>query len=160
MNQPRGGERASARTMQNIVIILTLLLVPYWLLIPAHLAEPLRGRVGVALVFVFTAVGHFIKTSAMTQMLPPWVPMRVQLIHLTGIFELLAAVAILIPPLARPTGLALCVFLLLILPSNVYAAFQRLDFGGHGAGPIYLLVRIPLQFFLIGWIYWFAVRQH
>jgi uncharacterized membrane protein len=51
---------------------------------------------------------------------------------------------------ARPVGLALCIFLLLILPSNVYAAFQRVDFRGHGAGPIYLLVRVPLQFFLIG----------
>ena len=49
--------------------------------------------------------------------------------------------------------------LLLVLPSNVYAAFQRIDFGGHGAGPAYLLVRVPLQLFLIGWIYWFAVKQ-
>jgi hypothetical protein len=66
--------------MQNIAIILTLLLVPYWLLIPAHLSEPLRGRIGVSLVFAFTAVGHFIKTAEMTQMLPAWVPMRLPLI--------------------------------------------------------------------------------
>ena len=144
--------------MQNIVIILTLLLVPYWALLPAHLSEPLRGRIGVSLVFAFTAVGHFIKTSQMTQMLPSWVPMRVPLIYFTGIFELLAAIAILIPSVSRHVGMVLCIFLLLILPSNVYAAFQRVDFGGHGAGPIYLLVRVPLQLLLIGWIYWYAVR--
>ena len=92
-------------------------------------------------------------------MLPPSVPMRVPLIWLAGVFELLAAIAILIPALSRYTGIALCFFLLLVLPSNVYAAFQRIDFGGHGVGPIYLLVRVPLQLFLIGWIYWFAVRQ-
>jgi len=85
-------------------------------------------------------------------------PMRLRVIHVTGVFELLAAVAILITPLARLTGLLLCGFLLLILPSNVYSAFKRVDFGGHAAGPVYLLVRIPLQFLLIGWIYWFAVR--
>ena len=90
------------------------------------------------------------KTSEMIRMLPPWVPMRVPVIYLSGVFELLAAVAILFPPLSRHTGIALCIFLLLILPSNIYAAFQRVDFGGHGAGPIYLLVRIPLQLFLIG----------
>jgi uncharacterized membrane protein len=145
--------------MQNLAIILTLLLVPYWLLIPTHLSEPLRGRIGVSLVLAFTAVGHFIKTAEMTQMLPAWVPMRLSLIYLTGVFELLAAIAILITPIARPVGLALCIFLLLILPSNVYAAFQRVNFGGHGAGPIYLLVRVPLQLFLIGWIYWFAVHD-
>ena len=146
--------------MQNIAIILTLLLLPYWLLTLAHLHEVFCGRVGIALVFAFTGVGHFIKTSAMTQMLPGLVPMRVSLVYLTGVFELLAAVAILIPPLSRYVGLALCVFLLLIVPSNIYAALERVDFGGHAAGPIYLLVRIPLQFFLIGWIYWFAIRQY
>jgi len=146
--------------MQNIAIILTLLLLPYWLLTLAHVPEVLRGRVGVALVFAFTGVGHFIKTSAMTQMLPAWVPMRLPLVYITGVFELLAAAAILYTPLSRHVGLALCVFLLLIVPSNIYAAWTRVDFGGHAAGPVYLLVRIPLQLFLIGWVYWFAVRQY
>jgi uncharacterized membrane protein len=146
--------------MQNVAIILTLLLLPYWLLAFAHVPEVLRGRVGVALVFAFTGAGHFIKTSAMAQMLPAWVPMRLPLVYITGIFELLAAAAILVTPLARHAGLALCAFLLLIVPSNIYAAWQRVDFGGHAAGPVYLLVRIPLQFFLIGWVYWFAVRQY
>ena len=144
--------------MQNIAIILTLLLLPYWVLVPAHVSEPLRGRISVALVFVFTSVGHFIKTTAMAEMLPGWVPMRVPLIYITGVLELLGASAILIPTLSRYAGIGLGIFLLLILPSNIYAAFQRVDFGGHGAGPIYLLVRLPLQLFLIGWIYWFAVR--
>jgi hypothetical protein len=53
---------------------------------------------------------------------------------------LLATVAILIPAVSRQTGTVLCIFLLLIRPSNFYAAFQRVDFGGHAAGPSYLLV--------------------
>jgi uncharacterized membrane protein len=145
--------------MRNIAILITLLLLPYWALIPSNLQEPLRGRIGIALVFAFTAIGHFVKTSEMTRMLPPSVPMRVPLIYVTGVFELLAAVTILVPSLSRYTGIALCIFLLLVLPSNIYAAFQRVDFGGHAAGPAYLLVRVPLQLFLIGWIYWFAARQ-
>jgi uncharacterized membrane protein len=145
--------------MQNVVIILTLVLLPYWLLIPAHVGEPLRGRIGIALVFAFTGIGHFIKTSAMTQMLPPWVPLRVTLIYVSGVLELLGCLAILIPAVSRYAGITLCIFLLLVLPSNIYAAFHRVDFGGHAAGPIYLLVRIPLQLFMIGWIYWFAVRR-
>jgi uncharacterized membrane protein len=145
--------------VRNVGIILTLLLLPYGLLSLTNLAEPLGGRIGVALVFAFTGVGHFIKTSAMAKMLPARVPIRVPLIYASGVFELLATVAILIPPVSRQTGIVLCIFLLLILPSNIYAAFQKVDFGGHAAGPIYLLVRVPLQFFLIGWIYWFAIKQ-
>jgi uncharacterized membrane protein len=87
--------------MANIALILTLLLLPYWFLTFAHVPEVLRGRVGIALVFAFTGVGHFIKTSAMTQMLPSWVPMRTPLVYITGVFELLAAAAVLITPLSR-----------------------------------------------------------
>ena len=39
--------------MQNIAIIVTLLFLPYWLLMPAHLSESLRGRIGVSLVFAW-----------------------------------------------------------------------------------------------------------
>ena len=144
--------------MHNIVIILALLLLPYWALMPVHVAEPVRGRIGIMLVFAFTGLGHFIKTRSMSQMLPPWTPMRIPLIYFTGIFELLAAVAIFIPPISEAAGIALCAFLVLILPSNIYAAIQRVDFGGHGMGPKYLIVRIPLQLFLLGWVYWFTIR--
>lgn len=145
--------------MQNIAIMLTLLLLPYWVLTLAHVQGTLPGRLGVALVFAFTALGHFVKTQPMVQMLPPWVPLRVPMIYVTGVLELCAAVCILVPQWSRMTGILLCLFLLLLLPSNVYAAYQRVDFGGHGAGPMYLLVRVPLQFFLMGWVWWFAARK-
>jgi uncharacterized membrane protein len=144
--------------MQNIAIILALLLVPYLALIPVRVAESLRAHIGIFLVFVCTSIGHFVKTVAMSRMLPPWIPMRVPLIYVTGVFELLAGIAILVPHFSRPVGVLLCLFLVAILPSNIYAAFQRVDFGGHGMGPTYLFVRIPLQLFLIGWVYWFTVR--
>jgi len=49
-------------------------------------------------------------------------------------------------------------FLVSVLPANIYAAFNRVGMGDHGQGPGYLLVRVPLQFVLMGWTYWFAVR--
>ena len=100
----------------------------------------------------------------MSAMLPPWVPYRVELIYFTGILEFLGAVAVWIPSLKRLAGLCLILMLIGILPSNVYSAFERVDFGGHAAGPIYLLVRIPFQLFTIWWTYlsteqnWFHSR--
>src|SRR5215469_9665553 len=108
--------------MQNIAIILALLLVPYFALIPLHVPEPTRARIGTFCVFLFTSIGHFVKTEPMSRMLPPWVPMRVPLIYITGVFELLAGIAILIPSISRTAGIVLCLFLIVILPSNIYAA--------------------------------------
>src|SRR5207248_5777684 len=55
-------------------------------------------------------------------------------------------------------GLCIIGYLIVIFPSNIYAASHRISFGGHSIGPRYLLVRLPLQLLLIWWTYWFAVR--
>jgi uncharacterized membrane protein len=148
------------------LLILCILVLPYLVLTAVNFLgyegrlEPgLRGRMSLALVFLFTSLGHFMQPESMAQMLPSWVPLRVLIIYVTGALELAAAVGLLVPRLWRTTGLCLIVFLILALPANVYAAINHVQMGGHGAGPVYLLVRVPLQLILIGWTYWFAVRQ-
>jgi uncharacterized membrane protein len=144
--------------MTVLLVILALLIVPYLLLKPFGVPPTLRGRIGLSQVFLFTGLGHFIKTSEMMQMLPSWVPSRELLVYVTGLLEWLFAVALLIPKLTGVTGWIICAFLIAVFPANVHAALQRVEFGGHEAGPTYLLVRLPLQLLLIGWTYWFAIR--
>jgi uncharacterized membrane protein len=112
-----------------------------------------RARIGLSLFFLFTGIGHFIRTDPMAGMLPPSVPFRNGLIYLTGVFELLGAVGVWIPKLMKITGVCLIVMMLAVLPANIYSAFNRVAFGGHEYGPIYLLVRVPFQLFVIAWIY-------
>ena len=145
--------------MVTLIMILALLLVPYGSLAAFGVPQALRGRIGLSLVLVFTGVGHFLKTTEMAQMLPDWVPNRTLIIQLSGIMELAAAMALLMPGISRWAGIFVCIFLIAVFPANVFAAFQRVDFGGHAAGPIYLAVRLPLQLFLIGWAWRFAVRR-
>ena len=95
----------------------------------------------------------------MAAMLPLSVPYRTELVYLTGILELLGAIGVWIPRLTRLTGFFLILMLVAILPANIYSAINRVDFGGHEAGPVYLLVRIPFQVFVIGWTY-FATEQN
>ena len=146
--------------MRNIILLLALLILPYFGLAPFGVPEVLRGRIGITCVFLFTGLGHFVRGMEMSAMLPPGISERFRLpiIHASGLFEWAAAVAILVPAWSRVTGFILCAFLLLILPANIDSAIRRVPFGGHGAGPVYLLVRVPLQLVLIGWVYWFAVH--
>lgn len=145
--------------MIYIVIILILLLAPYFLLRMAGINSRLRGRISLALVFAFTGIGHFLKTREMATMLPAWVPNREAWVQFTGFLEFAGAVGLLVPSLSRTAGICLCVFLVAVFPANVFAAVNRIEFGGHSVGPVYLLVRLPLQLLLIGWAYWFAVRK-
>jgi len=143
--------------MTNILLLLALLLVPFAGLRLVGLDVAWRGRISLAAVFLFTGIGHFLKTAEMTAMLPPWVPNRTGVILGTGVLEILAAVALLIPASSRAAGIFLCLFLVAVFPANIHAALERVDFGGHAAGPVYLAVRFPLQLLLLAWTWRFAV---
>ena len=44
-------------------------------------------------------------------------------------------------------------------PANIYAALNQTGMGGHLWGPVYLLIRGPLQALLIWWTWYYAVRS-
>ena len=95
----------------------------------------------------------------MAAMLPPVIPYRIELIYLTGVLEFLGVIGLWVPGLIKLTGVCLILMLIGILPANIYSAMNRVEFGGHGAGPAYLFIRVPFQLFLIWWTY-FATEQN
>jgi uncharacterized membrane protein len=95
----------------------------------------------------------------MAEMLPAWVPERVLLVYLTGALEFTLAGGFLNEKYSRFTGSLASVILVLFFPVNVYAALNHIPMGGHAWGPVYLLIRAPLQAFILLWIYWFVIRR-
>jgi uncharacterized membrane protein len=148
----------------QLLFLLLLLVVPFLVLTFVNratrfrISSSARARVGLTLFFLFTSVGHFIRTEEMAAMLPPAIPYRVGLIYVTGVLELLGAIGVWIPRLMKLTGICLILMLIGVLPSNIYSAINHVEFGGHAAGPAYLLIRVPFQLFLIWWTY-FATEQ-
>jgi len=151
--------------MTTPIIMLLLLTGPYAAarLIAASRSSVIDTRppaaIGLGLLFAFTAIGHFVKTEPMTQMLPAWIPLRTMLVYLTGLFEFAIAVGFFLPQARRLAGLAAAAALVLFFPANIYAAFTHAPMGGHAWGPVYLLIRGPLQAIIFGWAYWFVIRD-
>jgi uncharacterized membrane protein len=117
------------------------------------------GASGLALLFFFTGSGHFLQTELMAQMLPPWVPAPVALVYLTGVLEFALAIGFLIPETRRSAGWTAAAVLVLFFPANIYAAINHVPMGGHAWGPVYLLVRAPLQLVILFWVYWFTLAH-
>ena len=126
-----------------------------WLARRTHAA----GAIGLALLFLFTGSGHFLQTEPMAEMLPPWIPARVALVYATGVLEFALAIGFLIPETRRSAGWMAAAVLVLFFPANIYAAMNHIPMGGHAWGPVYLLVRAPLQLAILAWVYWFALRS-
>jgi len=91
----------------NIAIILTLLVAPYFIAWVFHLNAITGGRIGICAVFLFAAIGHFFKTEQMMEMLPSRVPARRPLIYISGVVEVLFAIAVLAMP--SPFHVGLCI---------------------------------------------------
>lgn len=121
----------------------------------------LAGKIALAATLLFTSLGHLIYTKGMVLMLPDFIPLKKEIIYVTGLLEVMGAFGLFIPSLSRLTGMLLIVFFILILPTNIYANMRHLNYETatfDGKGPGYLWFRIPFQLLLIGWTYYFALR--
>jgi uncharacterized membrane protein len=147
------------------ILLVLLLLSPVWIdkgLVQLGLKRErsdAAAPLGMALLFLFAASGHFLITDAVAQMLPSAFPWRIGVIYLTGVVELVVAIGFLIPAARLIAAFAAVSLLIIFFPANVYAAFQRVPIGGHEWGPEYLLLRGPVQLILIAWIWRYARNQ-
>lgn len=151
--------------MKTPIIMLVLMVTPFviariWSLFTRREVD-LRtaAAVGLTALFIFTGVGHFIQTEPMSQMLPPWVPERVLLVYLTGVLEFTIAAGFVIRRSRQLTGRVAATILVVFFPANIYAALNQIPMGGHEWGPVYLLIRVPLQLAILLWVYWFTIKQ-
>ncbi|MEP3388328.1 MAG: hypothetical protein ABJO02_09090 [Reichenbachiella sp.] len=121
----------------------------------------LSGRIAMSAMLLFTAIGHFVFTKGMAMMLPDFVPFRIELVYLTGILEIAAAIGLFIPKFRVVTAWLLVVFFILMLPANIYASIKHIDYQKgtfDGPGLTYLWFRIPLQILFIVWTYLSTIK--
>jgi uncharacterized membrane protein len=119
----------------------------------------LCGRIALSAMFLFAGISHFLLPDGMVNMLPPFFPFRYEIIYITGLIEIALSFGFLLPKFIRLTGILAIAFLIAVFPSNVYSALNAVEFGGNVAGPIYLLFRVPMQVFLIAWVWVMSVQK-
>jgi len=156
-------EKKKKKDMKPLFVLLTVFLISNLVIrqykddMDYHLA----GKIALAATLLFTSLGHLIYTKGMLLMLPDFIPLKKEMIYVTGLLEVMGAFGLFIPALSRLTGMLLIVFFLLILPTNIYASIKHLNYETatfDGKGPGYLWFRIPFQLLLIGWTYYFVLR--
>ena len=116
----------------------------------------LAAQIAMSAMLLFTSIAHFAFTKGMTMMLPAFIPFKKQIVYVTGIMEIAAAVCLLIPSTQVIAAWFLIAFFIALLPANINAAIRHIDyqkgtFDGNGLN--YLWFRIPLQLFFIAWVY-------
>jgi uncharacterized membrane protein len=115
---------------------------------------PLFRRIGLILVllwFLFGGVAHFSLTEAEMRIVPPAIPWPRAAVLISGVFELLGAVGILIPATRRAAGIGLFLLTIAVTPANIYMLQHAELFGVPRWA---LIVRLPFQAVLLALILW------
>jgi uncharacterized membrane protein len=121
----------------------------------------LAGNIAMSAMLLFTSIAHFAFSKGMTLMMPAFFPFKKEIVLATGILEIIFAIALLLPAWRHTAAICLIIFFILIIPANIHAALQKVDFqkgNNEGSGLSYLWFRVPLQVFFIAWVYWFSYR--
>lgn len=106
-------------------------------------------RIGLAVLMAVAGFAHFANPRPFIEHLPTVIPLRAELVALTGAVEIGLAGALVGPRRwRRRAGVALAAYLLLVFPANVYAAVSQVPIDGVPSGWL-RWARLPLQLPLI-----------
>lgn len=109
-------------------------------------------------VFVVAGANHFRNPEFYVRMMPAYLPAHLELVYLSGVFEMLGGVGVLIPRTRRAAGWGLVLLLVAIFPANLHMAMNPELF--PGISPSALWLRLPFQVLFIAWVYWAALHNH
>ena len=114
-------------------------------------------RIAVVFAAVFYVVAgalHFIKPAPYLRIMPPYIPWATAMVRISGGFEILGGVGLLLPATRRAAAWGLIALLIAVFPANLYMAMHPAEAGAAGIAPVLRWGRLPLQAVLIWWLLW------
>ncbi|MEO8074137.1 MAG: DoxX family membrane protein [Acidobacteriota bacterium] len=110
-----------------------------------------------AIGFILAGINHFFNSDFYLKMMPPVLPLHLFLIYLSGVFEIALGTLLLIPKYTRFAAWGLTALLIAVFPANIYMAMNTELFSEFSPTALYL--RLPIQFVLIAWAFWFTKKS-
>lgn len=113
-------------------------------------------RVLLAVLFLFAGTVHLVDPKLFLPIVPPWIPWHLSCIEVSGIFEILGGVGLLIsaPRVQCLAGWGLVLLLVAVFPANIYMAMANIKIHGFPSEPWMGWARLPLQPLLIIGVLW------
>lgn len=105
-----------------------------------------------AVFFIGAGANHFVAPDFYVGIMPSYLTLHLELVYLSGGFEILGGLAVLIPRMRSLAGWMLIALLVAVFPANLNMALNPDQFPGLSAVALY--ARLPAQGFLIGWARW------
>jgi uncharacterized membrane protein len=113
----------------------------------------LISRLVLAIFFIGAGILHFAIAPVYVKIMPPYLPAHLELVYISGVFEILGGIGILIPSVQILAGYGLVALMVAVFPANINMVVNYEQIGFDVPLPL-LWLRLPLQGLLIYWIWW------
>ena len=104
-----------------------------------------------SIFYVIVGIKHFIDPSYFLSIVPPYLPFHLELVYISGFFEDLFGIMILIPRYRYSGSIGLILLLIAVFPANIYLAQNEIAQEAIGASQEIATWRLPVQGIFI-WI--------
>ena len=104
-----------------------------------------------SIFYVIVGIKHFIEPEYFLSIVPPYLPYHLELVYISGLFEILFGLLILFPKYRYYGAIGLILLLVAVFPANIYLAQSKEAQEALGATQEIATWRLPIQGVLI-WI--------
>lgn len=107
-----------------------------------------------SIFYVIVGIKHFIEPEYFLSIVPPYLPYHLELVYVSGLFEVLFGILILLPKYRYYGAIGLILLLIAVFPANIYLAQNEIAQEAIGATQEIAIWRLPIQGILI-WVAYF-----
>ena len=108
----------------------------------------------IALFFIAGGIAHFVVADFFIMAMPDYLGYHKELVIISGVFEILGAIGILVPQTRLLAGYGLLALIVAVYPANVNMALHPEKF--KDIPELFLYIRLPFQI-LFNWFVWWAI---
>lgn len=113
-------------------------------------------RVVLAISIITVGITHFANPAPFVKIMPPQLPYPLELVYISGFFEVLGGVGLLIPWVSVAAAWGLIALFIAVFPANINMTVNDIQLDGIPHNPVLYWGRLPLQAVLIAWAWWYT----
>lgn len=107
-----------------------------------------------AIAYMYIGIRHFYDPDFFVAIVPSYLPYPLELVYISGFFEVLFGLLLLIPKYRFYAGWGLILLLMAVFPANIYLVQSAEAQEVLGVSKEFAIARLPFQLIFIALAYW------
>lgn len=115
-------------------------------------------RVILAVSIIIVGITHFAVPEPYVKIMPPQLPYPLGLVYLSGFYEILGGIGLLVPPVSQAAAWGLILLFIAVFPANINMAVNhiKIETIPYSDSSWVQAIRLPFQAIFIAWAWWYT----